>query len=568
MLLAMYWIVYSLWRWTEIGASFGFMGFLIMLAVMGVVILLFASWWLAASRVGWREKLLVLGAGLVVGVLTRLLLDDTVGPFWLIPGLALVLTTGTVAFVLLRKCTPPVRSLALVGSLCVSWAAFVVIRADGMDGEGRFALHWRWSLTPEQVYLAELEARGGTAAPQAAAPKLKLRPGDWPTFRGPRRDAILPGVRIATDWDVTPPGLVWKRRIGPAWSSIIFVDGRLFTQEQMGPHESVTCIDAATGETVWSHQDLARHEDVQARIGPRATPTFADGRIFALGATGILNCLDAATGERKWSRDIGSDIGARVPMWGFSSSPLVHDKGVIVFAGGNGENTLLAYDAESGEPAWTAPAGNTSYSSPQLARLGGETRLLFVSDHGLSAFDLSSGAHLWTHPTPAGNPGVPRAVQPHPIGPNRALFDAGPDLGTALIEFTADKGAWKTKEVWLSRVLKPSFNDFVVLGSAIYGFDGRTLTCVDLETGKRRWKEGRYGNGQVLLLADQPLLVVVSDEGEVILVSPDPDEHRELARFPAIKGKTWNHPAIAHGRLYLRNAQEIACYELRLAEPR
>jgi len=112
--------------------------------------------------------------------------------------------------------------------------------------------------------------------------------------------------------------------------------------------------------------------------------------------------------------------------------------------------------------------------------------------------------------------------------------------------------------------LKPSFNDFVVHRDSIYGFDGRVLTCVDLQTGKRCWKEGRYGSGQVLLLGDQPLLVVVTDEGEVVLVAANPNEHQELGRFRAVEGKTWNHPVIAHGRLYVRNAQEIACYDLRL----
>src|SRR5262249_51876609 len=121
---------------------------------------------------------------------------------------------------------------------------------------------------------------------------------------------------------------------------------------------------------------------------------------------------------------------------------------------------------------------------------------------------------------------------------------------------------------WVSRYLKPSFNDFVVHQNSIYGFDGRILTCVDLQTGKRRWKDGRYGSGQVLLLADQPLLVVVTDEGEEVLVEANPNEHQELGRFQTVEGKTWNHPVIAHGRLYVRNAQWIACYELRLDERR
>jgi hypothetical protein len=173
---------------------------------------------------------------------------------------------------------------------------------------------------------------------------------------------------------------------------------------------------------------------------------------------------------------------------------------------------------------------------------------------------------LWHHPTPAGNPGVPRVVQPRVIGKDRVLFDAGPDLGTSLIEVTHADGSWSEKELWLSRQLKPSFNDFVVHGEDIYGFDCRIFTCVDSRTGRRRWKDGRYGSGQVLLLGDQPLLIVVTEDGEVVLLAANPKQHQEFGRFQALRGKTWNHPVLAHGRLYLRNAEEIGSFELRLAD--
>src|SRR5262249_6825993 len=161
--------------------------------------------------------------------------------------------------------------------------------------------------------------------------------------------------------------------------------------------------------------------------------------------------------------------------------------------------------------------------------------------------------------------GIPLTIQPRAVGRNRILFDAGADIGTSLVTLNDSAGAWTAEEVWVSRQLKPSFNDLVVHGDAIYGFDGQIFTCLDLQSGKRRWKSGRYGSGQVLLLGDQPLLVVVGETGEVVLVATDPNAHRELGRFQAVDGKTWNHPVIAHGRLYVRNAEEIACCELQLA---
>src|SRR5262249_29600164 len=180
------------------------------------------------------------------------------------------------------------------------------------------------------------------------------------------------GITIATDWDTIPPRLLWRQRVGPAWSSVIVVDGRLYTQEQRGEQEAVVCYEAQTGRELWAHGDAARFWESVSGAGPRATPTFADGRIYALGGTGILNCLDAATGERHWSHDIAADAGTRPPQWGFSGSPLVTDGLVIVFAGGDGDKNLLAYRADTGKPAWAAPARGTSYSSPQLVTLAGQ----------------------------------------------------------------------------------------------------------------------------------------------------------------------------------------------------
>ena len=314
---------------------------------------------------------------------------------------------------------------------------------------------------------------------------------------------------------------------------------------------------------MWSHLDEVRHTDDQAGIGPRATPTFADGRLYTLGATGILNCLDAATGDLQWSHNIAAESGVKppLPVWGFASSPLVVKGLVVVFAGGEGDKGLLAYRAESGELAWTAAtAGNHCYSSPQLATLCGEEQILYAGDSGLTAFAIDSGKVLWEQPV-SSKGDMPRSLQPHPVGKSQVLI-ASQAGGATLFDLKHENDAWTVSPRWSAKSLKPSFNDFVVHGNAIYGFDGSIFACVDVGTGERRWKDGRYDHGQVLLLADQSLLIVVSEEGEVVLVAADPEEHRELGRFKAIQGKTWNHPVFSHGRLFVRNGEEMACYEL------
>jgi outer membrane protein assembly factor BamB len=570
LLLGVFWTVYATLRWTDLGAALGFAGFVAVFGAGALTALLFAVWWLAASRVGRAERFRLFGVAVLASIAAGFLADKSAIVLLLIPGLPLVMTASAVGLFVMRGWPPKRREWALAGAICLVWAPFLAVRTPGVTGDFQSEVRWRWSRTPEQEYLSELDRKSEPAAEVGEGHGLILRPGDWPGFRGPNRDGNLPDVRIATDWDVSPPKLIWRRRIGPAWSSVAVVGDRLFTQEQRGPQEAVVCLDAADGGTIWSHEDAARHEDGQGGVGPRATPTFTEGHLFTLGATGILNCLDADTGERKWSRNIAADAGTTVPVWGFSSSPLVAEEMVVVFAGSessDSEKTLLAYHADSGELAWSAPGGKFSYCSPQLVSLGGKPQLLLLSDRGLCAFDLSSGVLLWRHPTSAAQWGIPLTVQPRLVGRSRILFDAGADLGTALVDLDHDAGTWTSRELWVSRQLKPSFNDFVVHGDAVFGFDGRVFTCLDLQSGKPRWKGGRYGSGQVLLLSDQPLLVVVTDTGEVVLVAADPDGHRELGRFQAVQGKTWNHPVIAHGRLYVRNAEEIACYKLRVTGP-
>jgi outer membrane protein assembly factor BamB len=278
-----------------------------------------------------------------------------------------------------------------------------------------------------------------------------------------------------------------------------------------------------------------------------------------MGATGILNCLDAVTGERKWSHDVVDEVGAKKPIWGFSSSPIVVQGLAIFFAEGDEGKTLLAYDARSGELAWTADAGKAGYGSPHRTVLGGVEQVLFLGVSGLIGTDPSSGTVLWQHGLPNG--GLFRPVQPHPLGDGRILIASESD-GTILLDVKHDGSTWAVSRQWTSRAFKPNFNDFVVHDRSLYGFDGNIFCCVDVQTGKRRWKDGRYGHGQVMLLADQSLLLVVSEEGEAILLKANPETHEEVGRFQAIEGKTWNHPAIAKGRLYVRNGKEIACYRL------
>ena len=567
-LVALYWLAYLGFTFFELATFQVFIyRFFGTLALIGV----FSLWWLFNRGMAWGEKFaipLVGIAGLVVAFLVsspELETKPVVSVVMFL--LAAAISAATLWMFVSRHGAPPLRRLGLVAIGLLMAAPIALIRTSGMSGGGPPEVHWRWTPTAEEEFLADRQQQKAATAGSDAEPAepIVAAENDWTAFRGPNRDAVLHGVKLAADWVKSPPKEIWRQRIGPGWASITAVGNLIFTQEQRDDMEAVVAIDAATGKEVWSHEDKTRFSEELGGDGPRATPTFADGYLYTLGATGILNCLNAADGSLVWTRNIADDSGAKIPEWGFSSSPLVVDGRVVVFAGGPEDQSLLAYDSKTGDPAWNVASGGHSYSSPQLASFGGVQQVLYLSDREFTAADPVTGERLWGFPAGQVRTGMP-ATQPNLISPNEVMIAFTEAGGTMLLELEpgAEGKEWSVEPKWQSRYLKPYFNDYVRYKDAVYGFDGDIFACIDLKTGKRNWKKGRYGAGQVLLIADQGLLLVLSEEGEAILVEANPDDLKEVARFPVLEGKTWNHPAIVGNRLYVRNAEEIACYELTL----
>ncbi len=439
----------------------------------------------------------------------------------------------------------------MVAAILIACGGWALVRTEGVSSTGSdFA--WRWSATPEERLLARADdPRASLSAPIAA----ETGP-EWPGFRGPERNGHIRGVRIETDWSAAPPVELWRRPVGPGWSSFAVHGDRLYTQEQRGEDEAVSCYDATTGEPVWRHRDAARFWESNAGAGPRATPTLGDRRVYTFGATGILNALNAADGAVVWSRDTASDTGTKVPYWGFSGSPLVTGDVVIVAVAA----TLAAYETASGEPRWSGPAGGMSYSSPHLLTIDGTPQVLLLGHKpGAISVAPADGTVLWEHAWEDAS-----VVQPALTADGDILISAN-DLGTRRLAVAQGSGGWTVEERWTSNRLKSNFNDFVVHRGHAFGFDGTILACIDVETGERRWKGGRYGQGQLVLLVDQDLLLVVSEKGGLALVSATPDRFTEHARLPAIEGKTWNHPVLAGDLLLLRNDREMAAFRLSVA---
>lgn len=568
LIIAMQWLIILVPWWLAPVSMAHFIGWFLG-PILGTIALL--SWWVFASRLPRADRWLGMMVFLVGGAVTYPFWHETLrdenskGLFFLIVHVLPAVTTIWVGWLV---ATPwlrwPARRAGLAVVLLLAWTCFALLRNEGTDGKISAQLRLRFIPSDEEQLLAEVAAGklGSTAANavKSQAP-LTLQPGDWPNFRGPKRDSRLAGVRIHTDWQVRPPREVWRHRIGPGWSSFAVVGNRLYTQEQRGADEIVVCYDAGTGVELWSHKDAARFNETMAGPGPRATPTFHEGKIYAQGATGRLNCLDAVTGRAVWSREVMADAAAKLPSWGFASSPLIVQGIVTVFAGGPNAKSVLGYQTATGNLAWGAGDGQLSYCSLQAVKLHGVEQLLIATELGLTSFHPVRGEVLWQHDWPLGG-NMSRVVQPALVGQADFLIGTSFGVGTRRIHVRRAAGKWSSEEVWTSRAIKPYFNDLVIHNDHLYGFDNDFLTCVALKDGVRKWKKRGHGNGQVLLLADQDMLLVLSEQGEVALVEAQPDRPRELARFQAITGKTWNHPVIVRDKLYVRNGAEAACYEL------
>jgi outer membrane protein assembly factor BamB len=559
-------------------------------------------WWLLFSRARWLDRvgaIVLMIAGLSA---TWLLRHESMGPAWLFAYAVPILCLAFVAWaVSSRRLADRPRRATMAAVILLSCGAWTLVRMEGISGDHVIKFNWRWTKNAEERLVAQPPAdvrrkpiapgvpdnsdatqkapttpksspptpstvaptersapseRGGTRAEVPAISERAFRRVEWPGFRGPERDGILRGVRIETNWSASPPAELWRRPIGPGWSSFAVGGDHLYTQEQRGTDEVVSCYNTSTGAPVWTHRDATRFFEANGGAGPRGTPTLSRGHVYTLGATGIVNALDDANGAVVWSRSAASDTGAEIPTWGFSSSPLVVGDIVIVAAGGR----LVGYDAATGNPRWFAKTGGGSYSSPHLMTIGGVTQVLMVSGVGATSITPADGRQLWQYPWE----GFP-IVQPALTADGDVLIVAGSDSGTRRVAVAHGSGGWAAEERWTSNGLKPYFNDFVVHKGHAFGFDARILACIDLKDGARKWKGGRYGSGQLVLLSDQDLLLVLSEEGELALVNATPDQFTEIARFKAIEGKTWNHPVLIGNLLLVRNGEEMAAFRLSLA---
>ncbi len=468
------------------------------------------------------------------------------------------------------------RLAPLVGVLVLGFAFSRLMRFEEVSGNFIPRFVPRSAEKPDR----QLET---LRASSAAVDLTATTPEDFPQFLGPGRDLVVDGVALARDWRSVPPRLLWRQPIGAGWSGFAVVNGYALTMEQRGDQELVTCYDLETGEPRWVHEIDARYEEAVAGTGPRATPTVDGGMVYAQGATGRLVALDGATGALVWQKDLLAEYGmsaeqeaAELP-YGRSGSPLISGDLVVVPAGGPSDGrrvSLVAYHKKTGDKVWEGGEEQISCSSPALATVGGVRQILIVNESSASGHDPETGKVLWLHPREGRSNANANVSQAVAVAPDRVFLSKGYALGAELIRLVPKgdgesprrgaNGIFDTETIWQnSRVMRTKFTNAAIRDGYVYGLSDGILERIELATGERQWKGGRYKHGQILLVDD--LLLVLSEAGEMFLVEATPERKNSvLGAFQALEGKTWNTFALYGSRLVVRNGEEAACYQLPL----
>ena len=443
------------------------------------------------------------------------------------------------------------------------------VKVDGLSGNAVVNIDWRKHEGPMLATSLEEEPK--------VSINLQPTPYDFSQFLGPNRDGKVRSVDLSTDWVNHPPEKKWRQPIGLGWGAMAIVGDVAFTQEQRGNDECVVCYELRTGKTLWIHTDETAFRSTFGGDGPRATPVVDDGKVYTVGATGIVQCLDGQNGKPIWSTNImpNETVNGKVQpnkldlkknlAHGVCGSPLIVGDLLYVCPVASEEQSLRAFDKKTGKVVFDAGGGRAAYSSPTLVEIGGTPQILSYNSKNLVAYDPKTGAILWSHAW-ENNQGV-NASQPvvYRDDKENVFLSTAYDKGAALLSVShGEKNDWKVEERWTTRKMKNKFTTSVVIDDFVVGLDDGILAALDLKSGKPLWKSGRYGHGQILLIGKH--LVVLTESGDLVLVEPTAKGQTELGKVSeAIVGKTWNNLAFSPPYLLIRNAEEAACYKLAIA---
>jgi outer membrane protein assembly factor BamB len=379
---------------------------------------------------------------------------------------------------------------------------------------------------------------------------------DWPCWRGPNHNGISKETQWRDTWPAGGPPIAWRANVGAGFSTVAVSNGRLYTIGNTDDRDIVYCLDPVIGKEIWKHTYDAARDPKFFEGGPTSTPAVDGNRVFTLSRRGDLFCFDAADGKVVWTKNIATVTDQRIPDWGLSGSPIVHDDLLLLNVGDAG----IALEKATGKVVWSSERKDAGYSSPMPFRRGEEWFAIFSSDEGYVAANIRTGKEFWRINWPT-KYGV-NAADPIVAG-DQVFITSGYNKGSALFPMKAGE----LVAVWKNKVLRAETNCAVLLDGFVYGVDwdleskGK-LKCVELKSGNSRWEESSVGCGS--LMAANGKLIVLSDEGELMIAPATPEHFKPSAKAKVLEGKCWTAPVLANGRLYCRNAAgDLVCVDLR-----
>jgi outer membrane protein assembly factor BamB len=513
-----------------------------------------------------RFPLIVLSLPILIIVLINVLDRTDAFPEAMFPLFFAVQGAVMLALILL-----PIWFLFFSGFHIATKLLGVVLVAAGVGGfiYSIREVEFTGSMAPKFTFIWEPERFGAPDALPATGSELvsadvTVSLDDFPRYRGAAADGVAPPTPMPTDWATHPPKIVWRKPVGDGHSGFAVAGKVAITLEQRGDEEAVVCYDRANAKPLWSHAYSAhfQHTKSMGGGGPRSTPTIADGDVYSLGAVGDLVCLDAATGKPRWSVNILTDNGAKNIEWAMTGSPLLVGTMVVVNPGinpqDNKKQAVAAYDRKTGKKVWAAGDKPAGYSSPRLGTLDGMEQILLFDGGGLAGIDPKDGKELWRHSwTTFSDMNI---IQPLVLPGDKVFISSELANGCTLLHVHKKGNAWAADVVWQNREMAAKFANPVYVANHLYGLHNGRLCCLNAETGKRQWKGENIGSGQLLLSGNH--LIVQTEEGEVVAAAAEPSGYQEIGRLKVFTDRTWNTPALAGGRLYLRNHKEMACVDL------
>ncbi len=381
---------------------------------------------------------------------------------------------------------------------------------------------------------------------------------DWPQWLGPNRNGISAETGLLKSWPATGPKILWRIPLGEGFSGVSISQGRVYTMFSQGDDEFVVCFDAASGKELWRARSGSTFKDSNGN-GPRSTPTVHNEVVYALGAHGSLLALQTAGGKKLWSHDLKKEFKTSGPTdGGFSTSPLIEGNLLLVEAGGSEGNSFIAFDKQSGAVVWKVESDRAAFASPIAITVDGVRQIVFFPASGAIAMSPVDGKVFWRLPWKT--EGNVNAATPLFIPPDKVFISSGYGVGATLLRIKTGNATARIEEIWKSKTMQNKYTSSIVQGDYLYGFDGGMLKCIEVNTSAEKWTQRGFGVG-TLIYADGHL-IVLGDKGRLALVEAAPTGYKEKAGAEILDGRCITVPALAAGKLYVRNTKELVCLDM------